>query len=58
MNKSHALAKLSPDEEAELEASMLRHPAGRKQSPLVCPTCDQRVSGALGDSAWVPELVR
>lgn len=58
MNVPRALPRLSPDEEAELDASMSRHPAGKRQNALQCPTCGNRPSGALGDTNWTPELVR
>lgn len=40
---------LTGEEEAELEASMRRHPAGRARNINQCPTCGQNASGALGE---------
>lgn len=43
---------LSEADELELEASMRRHPAGKRREDLSrCPTCGQNASGALGEAA-------
>lgn len=38
---------LTPEDEAELAASMSRHPAGKRMSHL-CPTCGQSPAGNIG----------
>jgi hypothetical protein len=48
--------RLSAEDEAELEASMSRHPSGRRQLSRQCPECGQNASGALGPTE--PALAR
>lgn len=45
--------QLSAEDLDELEASMSRHPAGKRREvdPRRCPTCGQNASGALGEAA-------
>lgn len=35
-----------------VEASMLRHPAGKARDLSRCPMCGTRASGALGEPAY------
>lgn len=41
---------LDEQQTRELEASMRRHPAGKRQDLSRCPSCGQKASGALGES--------
>lgn len=45
------MQSLSPEDQLELEAAILRHPAGKARELAQCPTCGQNPSGALGDPA-------
>ena len=45
--------RLSDADRLELEASIARHPAGKRRviDLSVCPTCNHKVSGAIGSPA-------
>ena len=46
--------RLSDADRLELEASIARHPAGKRRVVIdlsICPTCNHRVSGAIGAPA-------